>query len=550
MKLRYNHDFSDRGASESIGAVMLISVVVLAVAIIGVFLTSQGTPQNIPAVNAIISENGKTVQLYHDGGDSLQKREMVILVDGINKISNFVDASGSDAWQSWSFGESLVYTAPSETPKTVTVVYQNPGSGANAVLSSANFGAMGQYTIGPTGPITSQPTPTPGPRTIAASAGAGGSIAPSGSVSVLYGSSRSFTITPDAGYHVADVLVDGSSVGAVTSYSFTNVVADHTISASFASSSYTITASAGTGGSISPSGSVSVAHGNSQAFTITANSGYYISAVTVDGVSQGSVTSYTFTNVMASHTIAAVFATDPVITSSAGTGGTISPLGAVSVPYGGSQTFTIVEGDGYYLSDVLVDGISIGAITGYTFTNVVTSHTIAATFAADPVITASAGTGGSISPSGSVSVGYGGSRIFTITPGTGYTIDDVLVDGSSVGAVSTYTFTNVVVSHTISVTFNAAAPTVTSIYPSWGWRGSTVLITNLAGTNFVGTPTVQLVRSGDIITATSVNVVSPTRITCRFNIPNGNSWGWYDVVVTNPDGQFGTLDGGFYIFKN
>jgi hypothetical protein len=69
---------------------------------------------------------------------------------------------------------------------------------------------------------------------IVASAGAGGSIAPVGTVSVTYGSNQAFTITPDTGYHVADVLVDGVSAGAVTGYTFTGVKADHTIAASFA----------------------------------------------------------------------------------------------------------------------------------------------------------------------------------------------------------------------------------------------------------------------------------------------------------------------------
>ncbi|GAH77647.1 unnamed protein product, partial [marine sediment metagenome] len=49
---------------------------------------------------------------------------------------------------------------------------------------------------------------------ITASAGANGGITPSGSVNVNYGGSQAFTITPDTGYHIADVLVDGSSVGA------------------------------------------------------------------------------------------------------------------------------------------------------------------------------------------------------------------------------------------------------------------------------------------------------------------------------------------------
>ena len=95
---------------------------------------------------------------------------------------------------------------------------------------------------------------------------------------------------------------------------------------------YTITASAGTGGSISPSGSVSVAQGGSQTFTITANTGYQISNVTVDGASSGAVSSYTFSNVTAAHTISATFSVRTyTITASAGTGGTISPTGSVSV---------------------------------------------------------------------------------------------------------------------------------------------------------------------------------------------------------------------------
>jgi hypothetical protein len=70
--------------------------------------------------------------------------------------------------------------------------------------------------------------------TISASAGSGGSISPSGSVVVNYGANQSFTITPTAGYHITDVLVDNSSVGAIGSYAFTNIVADHTVTASFA----------------------------------------------------------------------------------------------------------------------------------------------------------------------------------------------------------------------------------------------------------------------------------------------------------------------------
>jgi len=77
-------------------------------------------------------------------------------------------------------------------------------------------------------------------------------------------------------------------------------------------------------------------------------------------------------------------------------------------------------------------------------------------------ITASAGANGSISPSGSISLGYGSSQAFTITPGTGYQVANVLVDGNSAGAVTTYTFSNIAGNHTISATFSVAGTPVTN----------------------------------------------------------------------------------------
>jgi len=74
--------------------------------------------------------------------------------------------------------------------------------------------------------------------TITATAGSGGSISPSGSVIVNHGDDQTFTITPDVGYHISDVLVDSVSVGAVSSYTFYNVVDDHTIDAQFAIENY------------------------------------------------------------------------------------------------------------------------------------------------------------------------------------------------------------------------------------------------------------------------------------------------------------------------
>lgn len=97
---------------------------------------------------------------------------------------------------------------------------------------------------------------------------------------------------------------------------------------------------------------------------------------------------------------------------------------------------------------VVVDGGNTGGGGGGG--TVTTSYTI----------TASAGKGGSISPDGTIKVSRGDNKTFTITAGNGYIIADVLVDGVSVGAVSSYTFEKVSKNHTISVTFKEARPGV------------------------------------------------------------------------------------------
>ena len=219
-------------------------------------------------------------------------------------------------------------------------------------------------------------------HTITATAGTNGGISPSGTVSVNAGKDQSFTITPATGYHVADVSVDGASVGAVSSYTFTYVTTDHTISATFAANpAYTITSSAGVNGSISPAGATTVLEGGSQTYTITPNFGYRVAEVVVDGVSVGTNMTYAFTKVTADHTISVSFrADDFLITSVAYGGGTIDPAGETWVSRGGSKTYTITPNPGYAVSFVQVDGVNKGALTSYTFSNVTGGHKIKAYF--------------------------------------------------------------------------------------------------------------------------------------------------------------------------
>ncbi|MDO8715249.1 MAG: peptidoglycan-binding protein [Dehalococcoidales bacterium] len=142
----------------------------------------------------------------------------------------------------------------------------------------------------------------------------------------------------------------------------------------------TITATAGTGGTISPGGSVVVTQGTNKTFTITPNTGYTISSVAVDGVNQGAISTYTFTNVQTTHTISATFAQITyAISVTQGANGTISPS-TTAVVSGGGQVFTIAPANGYQITSVTVDGVNQGAVSAYIFANVTATHTISATF--------------------------------------------------------------------------------------------------------------------------------------------------------------------------
>ena len=378
-----------------------------------------------------------------------------------------------------------------------------------------------------------------------ASAGTGGSITPAGIATVSYGSSRSYNITPTLGYSIADIKVDGVSVGAVSSYTFAAVTANHTIAASFAVITYSVTATAGTGGSITPSGTSTVNSGASQNYTITPASGYSIAVVKVDGVSVGAVATYTFSTVTANHTITASFAVISYsVTASTGAGGSITPSGTSTVNSGSSQNYSITPASGYSIADIKVDGVSVGAVTSYTFTNVTTNHTIAASFTVIIyTVTASAGTGGSITPSGTATVNSGANQLYTINPATGYAIADVKVDGISLGTIASYTFVNIAVNHTISTTF------VTNTSPSTTLTSSTVWLnqsftsqSGLFTASFDTIPNANNIDAVTVLSAAPAQAFSNGATIVRFNssgaidVRNGNIY-TSDVVFPYTSGN-------------
>jgi len=142
--------------------------------------------------------------------------------------------------------------------------------------------------------------------TITATSSGNGSIVPGGEVSVTHGFSQTFEMEPAADHMIKDVLVDGESVGSAGTYLFSCVDRDHTIHVEFVRA-YTITASAGPGGSIVPSGDVLVEKGGSITFVITTAGAYRVSDIIVDGISRGAGSSFIFSDVDDNHTIRVEF---------------------------------------------------------------------------------------------------------------------------------------------------------------------------------------------------------------------------------------------------
>lgn len=464
-----NISYSGRecAVSETIGAVMLISVVVVAVAIIGVVLTSQGTPQNIPALDAVISNVERTVFVYHDGGDTLESQNMYIMVNGEQR--DFTK-NGNPGWTTWSTGETLAFKVPGTDPITsVRVVYDN--SQTATTLSTANFG--------PSGMATTVPTPTPGPtHTITASAGPGGSISPSGSVVVNEGYSQTFTMNPGAGNTVSDVLVDGVSVGPVASYTFTNVITDHTISATFA------VATPPSFGSIAPP-SGPAAGGTGVTITGTGFSG--ATSVTFGGTAATGVVVVSDTTITATTPAHAAGIVDVTVTAP---GGSVTGTGAYT--YLASPTFSSINP----VSGTTSGGTSV-TITGTGFTG-----TSAVTF-------------GGTSATGVVVVSD--TTITATTPAHAVGIVDVMVTapGGSVTGTGAYTYV-------------VPPPTFGSIAPTSGpiAGGSNVTIT---GTGFTNATAVTFGGTS----ATGVVVVSDTTITAT---TPAHAAGAVNVVITTPGG--------------
>lgn len=382
---------------------------------------------------------------------------------------------------------------------------------------------------------------------ITATAGEGGTITAEGladgKVSVTEGESATFTITANDGYEVSDVKVDGTSVGKRTSYTFENVTAAHTIEATFAFTNYTAAnpfefpTTKGTTKTLEaeyatelinsndsdsdPSWPLSLADGdwasNGKFLNCMAYKDYakyaYVATVpgtyTVTGTyragaanklafseENGKITATQVdcpsTSENSSLTVKTFTLTIEVTEAGAGTlvltapdtskGPQLDKLAIVLTKTADEADLTelqtaitnaeailnAADKDKYSaaalveLQELVNAGKQLTTASSQTDVDAKKAEITAKTadIQTQFTITATAGNGGKIAPTGATNVYKGTSKAFTITPNDGYHVDSLTVDGTAVDVVTEYTFSDVTANHTIAVTFAKDAMTV------------------------------------------------------------------------------------------
>jgi len=273
-------------------------------------------------------------------------------------------------------GGNFLASAAARATTTTTTTSGGGSSGGGGGGGSSSSGGNTTVTI------------TPATHLITATVGAGGAITPTGQVAVTDATNQVFTLTPNVGYSLATLTIDGQTVAASSTYTFANLTTDHQINATFevippvpATPTVTLTTQAAPAntGTITRSLTQTTYPQDSQlTLTATPQTGYRFTGWSGDAT--GSANPLT----LALGTNKAITANFQIIsytiTASAGSGGSVTPTGVATVNYGANQSFTLTPNANYQISQVLIDGTSVAIATTYAFQNVTANHTLAVTF--------------------------------------------------------------------------------------------------------------------------------------------------------------------------
>ena len=397
------------------------------------------------------------------------------------------------------------------TSKTFTAIPNEGYEVASMVVDGTDLGAIGYYTFETVGvdhtiDVSFQPISAQSGYTVKAEATEGGIVTPSGTISVGAGESKAFDFKADEGYQLVAVRVNGRKVTATESYTLENIDQNYYLLAKFEKIPETpeVLFEQDFEDTTFPPEGWSILGGSEtwrrySYYYLNKTQNAYISAgeaaqderlvspsVDLTGAEDTNLefdyaypyyglkrNEFTFTleaSTDAGTTWTTIWDAKDTLEDSL-SGYVVTDRAFVTLPTElcvsnviFAWRYTRAAGDNYGIA--AIDNIKLEA-TG-----------VNTDIAGQAKITATAGEGGIITPSGRVYVTEGEDQTFTITPVVGFAIEDVLVDGVSVGAVDSYTFTNVTGTHTISASFKVSSSTPgvifendfeDSIFPSRGW---------------------------------------------------------------------------------
>ncbi len=285
----------------------------------------------------------------------------------------------------------------------------------------------------------------------------GGSVTGGGAVSE--GGSVTLSAVPSKNFYFAGWVLDGKTVSTATNYTVSNVTKDMSLTAKFGQQYVTVTATANNPDAGNVVGGGTISYGGSTTISAKAYDGYVFTGWKEGDSIISHDASIKLSNLTVNRKFTAIFEkTRHTLTLAAypPEGGSVTGGGTFKLDEG--TTIKASAASGYTFQGWMVNGQYVSRNAEYTIDKIKNDYTCTAVFTKNNTIiyemsSGVATTGGSISPSGKLSVVGGQDITYTITPKAGFAILAVAVDGAQVGAVSTYTFKNVTGNHVIAAAF-------------------------------------------------------------------------------------------------
>gem|GEM_PF-2724229 len=287
-----------------------------------------------------------------------------------------------------------------------------------------------------------------------------GTISP-GFHTVNWGWNDTLTITPDAGYCIESISDNSTYMPVTNPYVLYNVILSHNVFVKF-KAGYNVTASvSGDHGTVTPVYQA-VDAGDSAVVTITPAKGYEIESITDNDTLRTVTSSYVISNVNQDHNVVVTFTPllNLVSASVSGGDGTVSP-DTQSVYTGSTYEINIYPDSGYCIASITDNDSSIAIYDptagSYGISNIDTAHTVVVVFRPFHLVSASVSGGhGTVSPD-TQSVPEGWSYEINIYPDSGYCIESIVDNDSSIAiydpSAGSYGISNIDTAHTVVVTF-------------------------------------------------------------------------------------------------